>query len=171
MATRTKSAIEQLREQYPDVWMPEAGDTLTGVVWDLDRAWSDARAKGNAGDGWYPLIYVMQADGVVLKWHAFTTVSHRQVLDHQPAPGEAVKITYLGEGRAKQGMNAPRIYKLIMPDRDPKERAARIYDALGAKAYNPAAVTPPINANAADAVALDRAQAELEAQFGDTIPE
>lgn len=121
----------QAAKEHPNAWIPvEAGDTLEGVVTDVTRAWSDQRAKN--GDGFYPLLRVQTDDGVTLDFHAFTVVSYNQVMEHQPIPGERIIITYQGEGKAKDGNNAPRIFHVRLPERDPRAAANSVYSRLGA---------------------------------------
>lgn len=132
MATATKKTeAEQLREQYPNAWIPiEEGDTLDGTVADITRAWSDARNKGT-GDGWYPLYNVQTQEGSILAWHAFSAVSYNEAMEKQPLPGERITITYTGLGKAKPGQNAPKLFKLIVHGRDPRAAAAAVYGRLG----------------------------------------
>lgn len=126
------STREQVRKDHPDVWIAvHEGDSLDGELVDVTRAYSDARAQ--RGDGFYPLLSIRTADGVTLKFHAFSAVSYNEVMDWQPVPGERMRITYLGEAsKAKPGQNVAKLYKISMPDRDPRERAKSVYSTLGA---------------------------------------
>lgn len=137
---------EDLREQYPNAWIAQnEGDTLEGTVTAVKRAWSDQKNNG-MGDGWYPLLMVRTSDGVELGFHAFTTVTYREVIDQRPRPGEKIIVTYQGEGRAKAGMNAPRIFSVRLPDRDPKEAADNVYNQLAPSRGNEgtAVVSDPV---------------------------
>lgn len=130
-----------LQQQHPDSWIPEKeGDRLEGTVVAVVRAWSDTRANGKAGDGWYPLLRIRQGgrDGKVVAFHAFTTVSYNEVVDKQPVPGEKIIVTYRGEGRAKQGQNAPRIFDVELPNRDPVAEAQATYSGFAGGRTRPA---------------------------------
>lgn len=137
----TKS--ETLKEKYPSAWIPtDEGDELVGKVIDLARAWSDARALGNNGNGWYPLLKIEKDDGIVVDFHAFQTVAMNQVNDKRPIQGDRVKITYRGEGKAKDNKNAPKLFYIMVEGRDPTEQASRIYAQIfGADDTPPVAQT------------------------------
>jgi hypothetical protein len=139
--TRSTSELQKLRKDHPDVWIPvEVGDSLEGNVMDVDTAWSDAR-----GD-YYPLLVVLTRDNIELKWHAFETVADNQVMKLQPVPGEEIIITYKGEGAAKPGRNAPKLFTIRIPGRDPATAAANIYGQLQhRKSARPGLPTAPPN--------------------------
>jgi hypothetical protein len=136
--------------------MPEeAGETLIGTVTDVDSAWSKFRANAHKDDpdaGWYPLITLSGAtingetvgDGAV-KVHAFRTVLYNEVLRKQPQAGETVEITFVGEGRAADGMNAPHIYRVKVHGRAGSPAAyAGFRRPAGPTAQTPAATDAPV---------------------------
>ena len=104
-----------------DAWIAkDPGDKLHGVVVDTDTAWSDWRAKANKADpnaGWYPLLTVKTDDGAEVKLHGFRTVLYNELMRHQPIVGERITVTFKGEGRAKDGMNAPLLYDVRVEGR------------------------------------------------------
>lgn len=129
MATKQKS--DDIRDQYPNAWIPvNEGDTLEGTVTAVKRAWSDQKNSGT-GDGWYPLLMVRTSDGVELGFHAFTTVTYREVIDQRPRPGEKIIVTYQGESnKSKPGQNPARLFSVRLPERDPREAADNVYNQL-----------------------------------------
>lgn len=121
-----------LADQYPNTWIPEEpGDSLSGTVREITRAWSDAKNKGT-GDGWYPLLKIQRDDDGALKdFHAFMTVSFNQVMELQPVPGEHVVVTFQGLGKAKPNQSAPKIFHLRVDGRDPVAAANAVYGRIG----------------------------------------
>lgn len=118
------------QRDYPNAWIPQqAGDSITGVLTDIKRAWSDARDKGN-NEGFYPLLQLQLDDGTFKDFHAFQIVSYNQVREVQPLPGETITITYKGEGRAKEGLNAPKLFDIKVAGRDPIKQATDTYAKL-----------------------------------------
>lgn len=119
----------QSKTDYPNAWIPQHdGDSITGELVEIVRAWSDARARN--GDGFYPLLKLKLPDGNLKDFHAFQIVSFNQVREKQPLPGETVTITYRGEGKAKEGQNAPKLFQIDVHGRDPQEAAADTYADL-----------------------------------------
>jgi len=118
-------------------WIPEnEGDTLTGTITEVVRAWSDARTNGgkNPDRGWYPLIRVKADNGNVRDWHVFSAVAENRVMDKQPLPGERITVTYDGisSKTPPKGQNAPKLFTLTIEGRDPAEEAKNVYASLGA---------------------------------------
>jgi hypothetical protein len=88
----------------------------------------------DAQSGYYPLlrVEVREAEGYkpgeVLAVHCFAAVLRDRILTQEPITGEHIVITYDGEGEAKsKGRNAPQLYRVAMPDRDPEEAARKAY--------------------------------------------
>lgn len=135
---------KSLQEAHPNTWIAiDEGDTLTGDIVEVIRAWSDARNNGPTGDGWYPLLKVRTSDGVVLDFHAFSAVTYREVMEKQPIPGERIIVTYQGvSGKAKSNQNPPKLYNVSLPNRDPREAARNIYARMGDGYLNPGLRTP-----------------------------
>jgi hypothetical protein len=142
--TNRKDAREELRKDHPGVWIPvNDGDVIEGTVTDVTLAWSDVQAQGR-GDGNYPLLRVAVQDATgypdsvtELTVHGMPTILQNEIIVQEPKPGETVQITYLGTGEAKtRGRNAPELFRLRMPDRDPAEVAAGVYGALKSKLTN-----------------------------------
>lgn len=122
-------------ETASDAWIADKpGDSVEGIVKDLDVAWSDFRAQHLPNDpngGNYPLITVEKDNGDVVKIHAFRTVLYNEVAKRQPKPGERIKVTFVGEGEAKRkGQSPPHIYRVETPDRDPDDVAKNVYGRL-----------------------------------------
>jgi hypothetical protein len=127
------------KKEYPNAWVPRTdGETLTGELVEITRAYSDQRAKN--GDGFYPLLHIKQPNGNVTTFHAFQVVSYNQVRDKQPLPGETLTITYQGEGTAKNGNNAPKLFRIDIEGRDPETAARNTYAQLFGAAD---VITPP----------------------------
>lgn len=125
-----------MREANPSTWIAvNPGDKVAGKLLEVTAAWSDIQYDGrNPNSGYYPLlrIEVTEADGYtageVLAVHCFATVLRDRILTHEPVPGETLIITYEGEGEAKtRGRNAPQLYRVDMPDRNPEQAAAKAY--------------------------------------------
>jgi hypothetical protein len=118
-----------------DAWMPKnPGDSIEGVVTDLDAAWSDFRAQHLPNDpngGNYPLVVIKTDDGETRKIHAFRTVLFNEVMKRQPKPGERIKVTFTGLGKVKtKGQSAPWLFTLETPDRNPDEVAKNVYSRI-----------------------------------------
>lgn len=126
----------KLRKDNPNTWIPvNPGDLIDGDAVEVVAAWSDVQ------DDFYPLlrIRVDQATGytvpdkdeLILAVHGFPVVLRDRLLSHQPAPGERLIITFEGIGESKtRGRNAPALYRVELPDRDPAETAAKVYSQL-----------------------------------------
>ncbi len=150
----TQAEKKTLRDEHPNAWIPlEEGDRLEGTVVEVTRAWSDARHKdvNSTEDGFYPLVRVQTADDVVLAFHAFSVVSFNQVIEHQPLPGEKIIVTFQGLGKKKDASrNAPKLFHISMPDRDPRAAAQSIYARFGGgtnriEPTNGSEVTPEVD--------------------------
>lgn len=103
-------------DNFPEPWKPEPGDKLIGELVDFDTRESEY------GDP-YPILTVLAGDGSTMDgepisgehaWHAFHTMSRGEVQRKQPQIGEHVGISYYGEGRAAEGMNAPKRFRLLV---------------------------------------------------------
>jgi hypothetical protein len=102
-----------------DAWVPSAaGDQLVGEVVDIDTGWSDYR------NGEYPLLTVRTDDDVELKLHAFRTVLFNEIMKRQPVVGEHIVVTYLGPGKARQGMSPPDLYRVRVEGRSAADARA-----------------------------------------------
>ena len=145
-----KTDRAKLRKDKPEVWVPvDPGDFIRGTVVEIAAAWSDAQFDGRDPDsGFYPLLRIdaTEAPGYtglpkVLAVHAFAAVLQSRILDHEPAPGETVVITYEGTGeKTQRGRSAPELFRLALPDRDPQQIAANVYGKLrGKRGHRPAA--------------------------------
>lgn len=122
-----------------NAWIPEEpGDSVTGTVVEVVRAWSDARTNGgrDMDRGWYPLIRLKTDNGNTVDWHVFSAVAENRVMDKQPLPGEKLTVTYDGisDKTPPKGMNAPKLFTLTIEGRDPAVEAANVYKQLGATA-------------------------------------
>lgn len=123
------------QNKYPGAWVPSVdGDRLEGTVEDITDGWSDQRALN--GDGFYPLLTIRTGDNVSLNWHAFESVAYKRVMSLKPLPGERIVVTFLGEGKAKEGRNAPKLYSVVLPDRNPEDVARSVYDRIESKESN-----------------------------------
>jgi hypothetical protein len=131
----TATKREEAAKKHPDSWIPlKEGEELTGTVVDVDKGWSDARANGNGGDGWYPLLTVKTANGNSIKWHAFETVAANEILKRRPMSGELITATYMGESEnSVKGQNPAKLFRLRVHGRDPATEAANIYDSFGGR--------------------------------------
>lgn len=97
-------------EQDTEAWMPEPGDKVGGTLVDVDEASSDF------GD--YPLITIKTPNGSLVNVHAFHTVL-RNTLNKKLAKGmlkvgDQIAIMYKGEGEARDGKNAPNMYRVAI---------------------------------------------------------
>lgn len=165
-----------------DAWIPEdIGDSLQGEVVEVDSAWSDWRAGQVPGDpdaGWYPLLTIKQdGTGALVKLHGFRTVLYNELLKRQPIPGEQIVVTYMGAGEAKNGRNAPEVYRVTVPGRPP-EAARAVYGGMrrdrtapGTGAPAPSTPAPGDGAqHEAPAPTQAETEAERDARLGDTLP-
>jgi hypothetical protein len=130
---------EALAAQHPDAWIPvSAGEILEGAVIDLNVGYSDLRQAN------YPILTIVDDNGVEVKVHAYATALHNEIYTKQPIPGERVTITYYGQGEAKiKGQNPPEIYRLRVHNRSP-EAYARMYNLLQPRVGGPQ-LPPPRN--------------------------
>ena len=92
-------------------WRPEEGETLSGRIIDLSRAWSDQGAGS-----WYPLVTVKDKDGKVTNVHCFHHTLKTRLLDRQPKVGDRIEITYHGKRETKDGKRMVAIYSIETPD-------------------------------------------------------
>lgn len=135
MATAAKKSPAT---DHPSAWIAqEAGDQLQGEVVEIIRAWSDKR------NDFYPILKVKTADGLVLDWHAFHTVSYNQIDEKRPIPGEHVVITYRGEGKDNTKGNPAKVYHLTITNRDPRKEAEDVYARMFGAPPQPRASNDP----------------------------
>lgn len=123
--------VKALAREHPDVWIPiEVGEELIGKVVDVTRAYSDQKAQN--GDGFYPLLTIEADRGVhegrTKRVHAFSAVLFNEVMLKRPQYGERVRFTYQGEGNAKNGRSAPKLYRLDIAGR--KAMANDVYSSI-----------------------------------------
>jgi hypothetical protein len=130
----------EIRGSNPRAWIPvDVGDTICGVIADVRIAHSEVQAQGGrSGD--YPLLKLVKIEEATgydltalesLQVHAMPAIMANELIAQEPAPGERVRITYRGLGESKQrGRNAPALFEVECPDRDPKEVAAQVYGSL-----------------------------------------
>jgi len=94
-------------------WIPAPGDSIVGVLVELNEAESDYGA--------YPLLTIETPDGEFVMVHAFHTTLKNQInrkADRgQLAEGDDIAISFQGEGVAKAGINAPRLYQVAIVHR------------------------------------------------------
>jgi hypothetical protein len=125
-----------LREDRPDSWLAvDEDDELTGIVVDVDQAWSDVRDDGS----WYPLLTVRAETATgysdlprELKVHCFSAVLYNEVMRRRPVVGETITISYHGtrEPRTK-GHSPTNVYRVRVHGRE--GGGAGIYDAIGSE--------------------------------------
>lgn len=119
--------------QESDAWIAkDPGDSIAGVVTDLDVAWSDFRAQHSKdpNGGNYPVIKIKTDDGNTATIHAFRTVLFNEVVKRQPKPGERIVVTFTGYGKAQGSRSAPHLYSLETPERNPDAVAKNVYDRI-----------------------------------------
>lgn len=139
MATSTKASRAETgdAEQSSNAWIPaQPGDALEGELIDVRLAWSDFRESE------YPILGLRTDTGAELAFHAFRTVAYREVADKQPLPGERIRITYHGRGKARNGMSAPELYRLTVEGRSAEESARRAYARLQGARHEPQPQAP-----------------------------
>lgn len=143
---RTQTEREKMRADHPDSWIPVIpGDTIAGEVVDVTDAWSDQRRDPvtNRPGSPYPLLTMAleEASGYEdpdngslpneLKVHCFGAILFNEIMRKQPAVGERIRITYGGVGKAKEGQNAPELYRVRAAANT--DVARRAYDAIGTR--------------------------------------
>lgn len=136
----------EIRANHPDTWIAvDPDDVIVGTVTAVDAAWSEVQAQGR-DDGWYPLLTVdaTEATGydtpITLRVHGMAAVLQGELIRAEIVPGERIAIRYVGTGEAKtKGRNAPELYKVTAPDRDPAVDAAKVYASLSHKVRRPSA--------------------------------
>ena len=140
---------QSIRDAHPNAWIAlEQGDRLAGKVVEVRRAWSDQRARN--GDGFYPLLQIQTGDGATLDFHAFSTVSYNRVIELRPRPGEQIVVTFTGLGKKKEGQNAPKLFTVVLPDRDPVAQADSVYDSFGDARNNAQPAPDPVRVDTDD---------------------
>lgn len=107
------SLLETAGEMEFDGWRPEAGDSIMGTVAYVSTG------QGNFGE--YPMLAVVSRDGEPVMVHAFHTVLRNEIERQDPQTGDKLFLKYRGEGKAKEGQDAPHLYTLIV---DKRGRAA-----------------------------------------------
>lgn len=86
---------EAIQSDYAEAWRPNPGDTITGVVKNIE-------AIDPSGQGVYPCVTVQTAAGEMKAIHAFRQVLRTGLAKCQPKPGDEITITYGGK---KMGAN------------------------------------------------------------------
>lgn len=83
-----------------EIWKPEPGDTLTGVVVAMKLLDSKFGSKQP-----YPYLELKREDGTVIGWHASPTVARSQLKQVRAQLGDTLDIKYKGE-RGDRGYKA-----------------------------------------------------------------
>jgi hypothetical protein len=79
---------ERIELDYAKAWLPEEGETLVGIVTELQIGTSDY--------GQYPILVVQPEVGDRRSVHAFHTVLHDRLLELMPDVGEEIAFKYMG---------------------------------------------------------------------------
>jgi hypothetical protein len=93
---------------YPEAWRPNPGDTLEGVVKEVEP-------YDGGGYGSYPIVTLETDDGEVA-CHAFHAVLRNELARKNVQPGDRVEILYGGK-RTSAGGTQYESYRLKLPDR------------------------------------------------------
>lgn len=97
-------------EKDVEGWRPEPGDKLAGIVTDI--------TEGSSEYGDYPLITVQKKDGTLVGVHCFHQVVrneiNRKIDSGRLRIGDLIAFSYKGEGEARNGKNAPNMYRVAV---------------------------------------------------------
>jgi hypothetical protein len=105
--------LNLLDEVQQDVkgWLPQPGATVYGVVTDMGIV-----TGGDYND--YQLVTIKTPSGKLVNVHCFHTVLDREITRKRESgklvEGSRIAIKYLGEGEAKNGQNAPHMYRVAI---------------------------------------------------------
>lgn len=96
-------------------WLPNDGDKIAGTVVDI--------TTGSSEYGEYPLVTIQTPSGKLVGLHCFHQVLRndieRKIEKGKLLEGYSIAVAYKGEGAAKEGRNAPHMYRVAT--RPPKE--------------------------------------------------
>jgi len=110
-------------------WRPEEGETISGVIVDLTKAWSDQGAGS-----FYPLVTVKTPEGKYVNIHCFHHTLKTRLLDRKPKVGERLVVTYHGKRETRDGKRSVSIYSVETPDTVIDSQA--FWQGLGAASPN-----------------------------------
>ena len=88
-ANQAGRSLEERLESFAEAWKPNPGDTLIGVVVDIDSRTTEY--------GTYPIVTIRDDDGAEFAVHAFHTVLRNEFAKRPPRLGERLGIKYLGK--------------------------------------------------------------------------
>jgi hypothetical protein len=130
----TSSLVDRLERGTAAGWRPGVGDSIVGVVVDLDETLS------NYGEGVYPVLTIARdSDGTEVAVHCFHSVLKGEVAKKRPQVGDRIGIKYLGipEGKRYE------LYRLVL------ERTVQLdYDKMADEAKAELADEPGYEDNA-----------------------
>src|SRR5262245_18055378 len=87
------SLDDQLNAEYADGWKPGVGDSIKGVVTEINVR------EGNWGP--YPILTLQRDDGERVVVHAFHFVLQDELRRIRPQVGHRIGIKYLGRPEGK----------------------------------------------------------------------
>lgn len=102
---------------FPEPWKPtKPGSKLLGELVDRDTRASEYGEP-------YVILTIEAEEGSTVDgrpiagewaWHAFHTMSRSEVTRRDPQIGDRVGVAYHGLGEAREGMNAPARFRLVV---------------------------------------------------------
>lgn len=110
-------------------WRPEAGDTISGPVAAVSKAWSEWT------NAFYPLVTIQTTDPgngetKLVDVHAFHHTLQSRLMDIKPQVGDVLEIAYLGKRPTKDEKRTVAIYKVTAPG----ETGAEVWADLSGQA-------------------------------------
>lgn len=105
-----RAMLDQV-EQEIHAWIPNPGDKVFGQVSDI--------SESQEGDfGAYPIVLIKTPSGKFIHVHCFHTILRREIERRvsrgQLVIGDYLAIKYEGQGEAKGGKEAARIYRVAI---------------------------------------------------------
>jgi hypothetical protein len=117
------SKLAERASRFPEPWKPEPDDVLEGVVTEI------AYRDSDYNDEQYPILTVLDDDGVEWAFHAFHTMGRLEIERKKPQIGDRIAIAYHGLGQAKPGLEPPHRYRVVV-DRQPAKTEGELEGQL-----------------------------------------
>lgn len=111
-----KQAMEDmgLDKDYAEGWRPKEGDSIVGVVTDIDTGYSEYNLLT------YPIVTVERGDGSQVALHCFHDVLRKRILQLEPTLGETLGVLYKGKKPSKDGRREIAVYTVKVKGRGNK---------------------------------------------------
>lgn len=98
--------LDEVIEDDAEGWVPnERGDGVQGVVLKVGET------RSGFSDDMAPTVTIETKEGNKLRIIGYGAVLRREILDHDPQPGDVFAVKYFGEKTIKNGKYAGKPYK------------------------------------------------------------